>query len=336
MNISCGESLTTPLFLNLSDPKHAHLVGSAFDPTRTQEVAVFRLDVPAFPGTTTSLVIDTCGSGTTVGTLLSVHDECPDPWRAAREANYLAVNAVADAVSGASAVNDDDATCGAGALTTSGSPPSRASRVRVTVGGATTSVFILVQRDASTDVVGWPTVARAITITAKCSVTTPEPTPTPTLLPTPVPSFDFVTRLSLNATLRVEFATTADFDQPGAREAFAAAMAQAVGFVESDGVVLHAAVDVSGRPCEEVLPSSAPTPAPSPLPSPAPTSPPQPQPTPAPTSSPLPSSEPTPVPTPEPTVSLLPSPVPTVGPTRSPTPQPSGQPTTVKEKAEHK
>ena len=42
-----------------------------------------------------------------------------------------------------------------------------------------------------------------------------------------VPSFDFVTIISLNATLRIEFASPEDFLYPGAKDVFADAVAEA-------------------------------------------------------------------------------------------------------------
>ena len=86
---------------------------------------------------------------------MSVHDECPDPWRAAREASYLTDNSITDVVDGSRAFNDDESTCLTDALTTSGGEPSsRASRVEVHVDSSTPTAFILVQRDAITDVAG--------------------------------------------------------------------------------------------------------------------------------------------------------------------------------------
>ena len=74
-------------------------------------------------------------------------------------------------------------------------------------------MYVLVERDGSTDVpsdTGPPVFHLRVT----CGITTPAPSPVPSPVPTPVPSFEFVTRLELNATMRVEFATPADFDYP--------------------------------------------------------------------------------------------------------------------------
>ena len=214
-----------PLFLDLSDPQYASIAGANFVPDgRSQEVAVFRVEVPLSSGESMTLVADTCDPATTVGTVLSVHDECPDPWKAAREPNYLEASALS--------FNDDAPACTDGAMTTSGSPVlSRASKVSVEVDNATSALYILVQRDASTDVAGFPHVGRTFKLSAVCSVTSPSPTPLPTLVPTPVPSFEFVTRVSMNATLRIEFATPEDFASAGAHGVFAEAMATAIGFV---------------------------------------------------------------------------------------------------------
>jgi hypothetical protein len=103
--LTCGDTVTSPLFLNLSSPEFAGLVGQNFYADgRTTEVAVFRFAVPSLVGYTSTIVVHTCGPGTTFGTLLSVYDECPDPWAASAQANYKAR---------AVAVSDDDAACDA-------------------------------------------------------------------------------------------------------------------------------------------------------------------------------------------------------------------------------
>jgi hypothetical protein len=225
--------VTTPLFLNLSEAQYVPIAGPAFVSGlngRSQEMAVFRISVPVALGDSLLLVVDTCDDATTVGTLVSVHDECPDPWRAAREANYLIATSITDVVDGSRAFNDDDPTCLTGALTTTtsgGVPFSRASRVEVHVDSNTPTAFILVQRDASTDVVaggasgavGWGGI---IKLSVKCAIDTPAPTAQPSLPPTPAPSFPFITRLAFNVTLRLEFARASDFF-PTAAAAVAAA-----------------------------------------------------------------------------------------------------------------
>jgi len=88
VDLNCGDTITSPLFLNVSAPEYSGVVlGPNFE-TRTKEVAVFRFPVPSLAGFTSTIVVDTCGAGTTFGTLLSVYDECPDPWAASEQANY--------------------------------------------------------------------------------------------------------------------------------------------------------------------------------------------------------------------------------------------------------
>ena len=55
-------------------------------------------------------------------------------------------------------------------------------------------------------------------LSVTCGITTLNPTPVPTPVPTSVPTFEFVTRLTLNATMRVEFASVNDFMHPNARQ----------------------------------------------------------------------------------------------------------------------
>jgi len=69
--------VTAPLFLDLSSPALAHLVGPNFAAEgRTQEVAVFRFDVPTQAGISTTIIMDTCDPATTFGTFLAAFDEC--------------------------------------------------------------------------------------------------------------------------------------------------------------------------------------------------------------------------------------------------------------------
>jgi hypothetical protein len=60
--------------------------------------------------------------------------------------------------------------------------------------------------------------SKVFELSVKCGITTPSPTPLPSPLPTPVPTFEFVTRLTLNATMRVEFASPVDFSHANAHQ----------------------------------------------------------------------------------------------------------------------
>jgi len=55
-------------------------------------------------------------------------------------------------------------------------------------------------------------------LSVTCGITTLKPSPVPTPVPTSVPTFEFVTRLTLNATMRVEFASVSDFMYPNAHQ----------------------------------------------------------------------------------------------------------------------
>lgn len=107
VDMTCGDTITSPLLLNVSAPEYSGLVlGPNFE-NRTKEVAVFRFQVPSLAGFTSTIVVDTCGAGTTFGTLLSVYDECPDPWAASEQVNYK------DRAVG---ISDDSAECDASSV----------------------------------------------------------------------------------------------------------------------------------------------------------------------------------------------------------------------------
>ena len=124
VDLTCGDQIVSPLFLNLSAPEHAALVGPNFGADgRSAEVAVFRFAVPSLAGYTSTIIVETCDPQTTFGTLLSAYDECPDPWAASAQANYK------DRAIG---VSDDAPECATGALAADG-VTSRASRIEAIV-----------------------------------------------------------------------------------------------------------------------------------------------------------------------------------------------------------
>jgi len=75
--------------------------------------------------------MDTCDPGTTFGTFLAVFDECPDPWAAVHQANYL---------TRAIGTSDDAPEC-AGVGAVNGAGLSRASRVEAIVDHQTTDMW---------------------------------------------------------------------------------------------------------------------------------------------------------------------------------------------------
>lgn len=277
----------TPLFLDLNSSDLVGYSSSSFgskflhtddddqqqQQQRSQEVAVFHFRAPVSPtieGEETVVTVDTCGLGTTVGTLLSVFaHHCPDPWAAARDpAAYfsnkknfcLGVNDDAPSPS-LSSSSSSWLACEAGALTSpsfssssSGVVVSRASALQFTLnasdllvpakdddneGELFVDVFVLVQRDSSTDVVSTAasnssssssnsSVIGTVQVNVGCAVSTYAPSSSPTLIPTPAPTAPFVTRVELNnASLRLEFATAFDFkEDPTATIAFQTAIAE--------------------------------------------------------------------------------------------------------------
>jgi len=273
-------------------------------------------------GYTATVVASTCGLNTPFGTLLSAYEQCPDPWAASAQASYK---------DRAIAINDDDDQCnGIDALSPLDGYTSRASRIVADVGQGVSEVFVLVERDSSdlSAAAAAATTAtssdNSFTLSVKCGITTPSPTPLPTPVPTPVPTFEFVTAISLNATLRLEFADTNDFDGHSGQAAavFATAFAGAFPYTRSDAVSMRS-VKGAPLPCQLVEPTPAPSPAPSLQPRPVPTSLPLPAPTGVPSSTPQPSALPSQIPSPSPSQSLSPSYEPTLSPTRLPFPQPT-------------
>jgi len=208
------------------------------------------------------------------------------------------------------AAGDDDAACDGYA--------GRGSRVVAAVGKGVASIFLLVEKGSSNDTRTAAAAADTFTLAVTCGIATPQPTPLPTPLPTPVPSFEFVTALTLNATLRLEFADPSDFDglRGDAAAAFASAFAHALAYTRADAVTVRG-VAAAGLPCRRVQP----TPAPSPRPTAQPSGTPQPR------------AWPVPPPSPTPTVSLGPSlgpsSTPTSAPTQSPAPSLSSRPSSV-------
>ena len=315
--------MVAPLFLNLSSPELQDLVGENFySDGRSTEVAVYRVQVPILQGYTATVVASTCGANTSFGTMLSAFDECPDPWAASSQANYK---------DRAIVVNDDDDQCdGIDALSPSDGYTSRASRIVADVGQGVTEVFVLVEKDSS-DLSATASTASSdntFTLSVTCGITTPSPTPLPTPTPTPVPTFEFVTAISLNATLRLEFADLYAFDGLSGQAAavFASAFAGAFPYTRSDAVSLRS-VKEAPLPCQLVEPTPAPSPSPTLQPRPLPTALPVPHPTGAPSSTPQPSGLPSQLPSPSPSQTLQPSYGPTLSPSRAPSPQPSSVPT---------
>jgi hypothetical protein len=242
LNLTCGERLLLPLYLDLASPEHAAVAGPNFALSgRTRHVAVFRFALPAVSGWTSTVTLDTCDPRTTFGTRLSVYASCPDPWAAAADADAAGMfvgaglsgggggggNSSSGYASRALGFNDDDPTCTTGALTAAGA--SRASLLTLTFpAGADEAppqdLFLLVERDGSTDVVT-DDADPVFYLSLSCHVDTPPPSPAPTAHPTALPTEAFVTRLALTARLRLELVDAAAFDAPAAREAFAEAMA---------------------------------------------------------------------------------------------------------------
>lgn len=178
---------------------------------------MFRFNVSVATGTTLTVNVDTCGANTNFGTYLALFESCPDPWAALTQSDYLTNHAIS--------VNDDDDSCVSGAMTSSG--VSRASKVTADIDDTITELYALVLVDNSTDVVGYSnSISKAFQIGVKCGLTTPTPTAAPTQLPTQSPTYDYVTRLQLNASIRLEYAVPDDFDWSRAGEAFGAAFAE--------------------------------------------------------------------------------------------------------------
>jgi hypothetical protein len=135
VNLTCGDDVTLPLFFNLSSPEYRSIVGDNFViDGRSQEVAVFRFDVSVEAGTTTTVNVDTCGANTNFGTSIALFEECPDPWAALTQSDYIANHALSS--------NDDDSSCSSGAMTSAGI--SRASKVSADVDETVKELYVLV------------------------------------------------------------------------------------------------------------------------------------------------------------------------------------------------
>jgi len=248
MNMTCGETVTLPLFINLSSPEYRSLAGPNFaESGRSDQVSVIRFHVPKIPNETTQVVMSTCHSSTTVGTALAAFDFCPDPWAAASDPAYIPLRALG--------ANDDDPACA------DAGPTASASKLLIDVSEESKDVYLLVRRDSAPNATEGPPLAPGLftfTLSITCTVATPAPSPLPSLPPTPAPSFEFVTMLSMNATVQLEFATAQDFaasDLPA--RALAEAFSEVVGFFEPGGVSVGRVVDTSGSCLESGHPDAS-------------------------------------------------------------------------------
>jgi len=253
LNLTCGQSVTAPLDMNLTNPEFAEIVGEAFAGSdRSPNVAVFRVRVPVMDGYATQVTLDTCG--TSEDTILSAYDHCPDPWGSqsliaqayqawiARGNSFTSFTEVqlmqvAYAYLDANALAWDDggADCGNGA-----------SIVNLILnhpeGNVTTSdLYVLVQADQDPESEAPP----AVNINLDCRVATPAPTQLPTSPPTPVPTFEFVRVVEVTAAIRLEFASFGEtpVSALASSQAFAGALASVL---QPSGLVASAGVEILG------------------------------------------------------------------------------------------